>query len=273
MMIRFLLILSLALFQQAEPIKAISYNIRYNSPNDGMNVWENRKATVSAFLNEENAGFVGLQEVVHAQLLDLIDGLKDYDYVGVGRKDGKSKGEYSPIFYLKKKYTLLQTNTFWLSETPDRVSKGWDASLERICTYGLFQSRKTQEKIWVFNTHFDHRGNLARTESVNLLIEQIKSLNQENHPVVITGDFNLTPETSPIQKMQSHFIDVQKNLPKTDLFYGTTNNFDTEKRSEKRIDYIFIKGLQNSNARHPYRKTPMGGWASDHHPVVVLLKK
>jgi endonuclease/exonuclease/phosphatase family metal-dependent hydrolase len=98
-------------------------------------------------------------------------------------------------------------------------------------------------------------------------------LNQENHPVVITGDFNLTPETSPIQKMQSHFIDVQKNLPKTDLFYGTTNNFDTEKRSEKRIDYIFIKGLQNSNARHPFRKTPMGGWASDHHPVVVLLKK
>jgi endonuclease/exonuclease/phosphatase family metal-dependent hydrolase len=273
MMIRFLLILSLALFQQAEPIKAISYNIRYNSPNDGMNVWENRKATVSAFLNEENADFVGLQEVVNAQLLDLIDGLKDYDYVGVGRKDGKSKGEYSPIFYLKKKYTLLQTNTFWLSETPDRVSKGWDASLERICTYGLFQSRKTQEKIWVFNTHFDHRGNLARTESVNLLIEQIKSLNQENHPVVITGDFNLTPETSPIQKMQSHFIDVQKNLPKTDLFYGTTNNFDTEKRGEKRIDYIFIKGLQNSNARHPYRKTPMGGWASDHHPVVVLLKK
>jgi endonuclease/exonuclease/phosphatase family metal-dependent hydrolase len=273
MIIRFLLILSLGLFAQPESIKAISYNIRYNSPNDGMNIWENRKATVATFLNEENADFIGLQEVVYAQLLDLINRLNDYDYVGVGRKDGKSKGEYSPIFYLKEKYTLLQTNTFWLSETPDRVSKGWDASLERICTYGLFESRKTQDKIWVFNTHFDHRGNLARTESVNLLIEQIKSLNQENHPVVITGDFNLTPETSPIQKMQSHFIDVQKNLPKTDLFYGTTNNFDTEKSSEKRIDYIFIKGLQNSNARHPYRKTPMGGWASDHHPVVVLLKK
>ena len=149
------------------------------------------------------------------------------------------------------------------------IQKAYNTVLEN----GLFQSRKTKEKIWVFNTHFDHRENLARTESVNLLIEQIKSLNQENHSVVITEDFNLTPETSPIQKMQSHFIDVQKNLPKTDLLFGTTNNFDTEKRSEKRIHYIFIKGLQNSNALHPYRKTPMGGWASDHHPVVVLLKK
>ena len=116
MIIRFLLILSLGLFAQPESIKAISYNIRYNSPNDGMNIWENRKATVATFLNEENADFIGLQEVVHAQLLDLINRLNDYDYVGVGRKDGKSKGEYSPIFYLKEKYTLLQTNTFWLSE-------------------------------------------------------------------------------------------------------------------------------------------------------------
>ena len=272
-MTRLLLILIFSLFQPKESIKAISYNIRYNNPKDGMNIWENRKVTVSIFLNEENADFIGLQEVVHAQLLDLIRALKTYTYIGVGREDGKTRGEYSPIFYKKQKYTLLKSNTYWLSETPNIVSKGWDASLKRICTYGLFQNNKTSEKLWVFNTHFDHRGTLARARSVDLIIEKVKTLNQEGLPVIITGDFNLTPDTSPIQKMQSYFDDVQKNLPKSDLFYGTSNGFDLEKNAKRRIDYIFKKGLQIKNAKHIYKKTPMGGWASDHHPVKAILKK
>lgn len=272
-MIRFLLILSLVLFQQAEPIKAISYNIRYNNPKDGMNVWENRRETVASLLKEENADFVGLQEVVYPQLQDLVEALKGYDHIGVGRKDGKTKGEYSPIFYQKEKYKLLESNTFWLSETPETVSKGWDASLERICTYGLFQNRMTQEKIWVFNTHFDHRGVVARAKSIDLITEKVKALNQENLPLIITGDFNLTLDQAPIQKMQSDFEDVQKNLATSDPYYGTSNSFNTEKVSKKRIDYIFIKGLKALNAQHLYKKTPMGGWASDHHPVIVLLKK
>ena len=160
-----------------------------------------------------------------------------------------------------------------MSETPNIVSKGWDASLKRICTYGLFQNNKTSEKLWVFNTHFDHRGTLARARSVDLIIEKVKTLNQEGLPVIITGDFNLTPDTSPIQKMQSYFDDVQKNLPKSDLFYGTSNGFDLEKNAKRRIDYIFKKGLQIKNAKHIYKKTPMGGWASDHHPVKAILKK
>ena len=128
-MTRLLLILIFSLLQHTESITAISYNIRYNNPKDGINVWENRKETVSIFLNEENADFIGLQEVVHPQLLDLIGALKTYTYIGVGREDGKTKGEYSPIFYKKQKYTLLKSNTYWLSETPNIVSKGWDASL------------------------------------------------------------------------------------------------------------------------------------------------
>ena len=272
-MIRFLVLFSLALFQQAEPTKAISYNIRYNNPNDGMNVWENRRETIASLLNEENAEFVGLQEVVYPQLQDLIKALKSYDHIGVGRKDGKTKGEYSPIFYKKEKYRLLESNTFWLSQTPDSISKGWDASLERICTYGLFQNRINQEKIWVFNTHFDHRGVKARIKSVDLLIEKVNLLNPENFPVIITGDFNLTPDQAPIQKMQSHFTDVQQNLLESNPQYGTSNGFDTEKIRKKRIDYIFVKGLKSRKAKHIYRKTPMGGWASDHHPVMVLLEK
>ncbi len=272
-MIRFLLILSLALFQKAEPIKAISHNIRYNNPEDGMNIWENRRETLTSLLNDQNPDFMGLQEVVYPQLQDLIKALKSYNHIGVGRKDGKTKGEYNPIFYKKEKYKLLKTNTFWLSETPETVSKGWDASLERICTYGLFQNRMTQEKIWVFNTHFDHRGVMARVKSIDLINEKVKVLNQGNLPLIITGDFNLTPDQTPIQKMQSNFEDVQKNLATSDPYYGTINNFNTEKISKKRIDYIFIKGLKVLDAQHLYKKTPMGGWASDHHPVIVYLKK
>ena len=167
----------------------------------------------------------------------------------------------------------MESNTFWLSESPETVSKGWDAMLERICTYGLFQNRISQEKIWVFNTHFDHRGVLARAQSIDLIAQKVKALNQENLPLIITGDFNLTPDQAPIQKMQSDFEDVQKNLPVSDPYYATSNNFDTDKNSKKRIDYIFIKDLKVLSTRHLYKKTPMGGWASDHHPVMVLLKK
>ncbi|RPG58429.1 MAG: endonuclease, partial [Flavobacteriales bacterium TMED235] len=106
-MTRLLLILIFSLFQPKESITVISYNIRYNNPKDGMNKWDNRKETVGIFLNKENVDFIGLQEVVHAQLLDLIRALKTYTYIGVGREDGKTRGEYSPIFYKKQKYTLL----------------------------------------------------------------------------------------------------------------------------------------------------------------------
>ena len=117
-----------------------------------------------------------MQEVVYPQLNDLIVSLESYEHLGVGRKDGKTEGEYSPIFYKKEKFKVLKANTFWLSQTPDSVSKGWDASLERICTYGLFQNQITQEKIWVFNTHFDHRGEKARINSVDLLVNEPRAV-------------------------------------------------------------------------------------------------
>ena len=118
-------------------IKVISYNIRYDNPNDGINVWENRKHTISTFLNNQKPGLIGFQEVTHSQLLFLTNELSSYEFIGVGRDDGKTKGEYSPIFYNKNNFRLISQNTFWLSQTPEKVSVGWDASMERICTYGL----------------------------------------------------------------------------------------------------------------------------------------
>ena len=154
-------LIPLLFFLGVNELKVISYNIRYNNPNDGINVWENRKSTIANFLIDESPDFIGLQEVKHSQLLFLLESMINYDFIGVGRDDGKTKGEYSPIFYNKNKFIVLSQNTFWLSPTPKKVSVGWDASMERICTYGLFENIKTKEKFLVFNTHFDHIGNVC----------------------------------------------------------------------------------------------------------------
>ena len=139
----------------SDQIKVISYNIRYNNPNDGKDIWENRKSTIVEFISTESPDFIGMQEVTNSQLLYLNSNLVDLHYIGVGRDDGKTKGEYSPIFYNKSNYELISSDTFWLSETPKRISVGWDASMERICTYGLFKQNISGRKVWVFNTHFD----------------------------------------------------------------------------------------------------------------------
>ena len=266
------LIFFFLLFYNSQDLKVISYNIRYNNPNDGINIWENRRSTIGEFISNENPDFIGMQEVVYSQLFNLINDLPNYSYVGVARDDGKTKGEYSPILFSNIKYEVLKSNTFWLSETPNKISVGWDASMERICTYGLFQNKHSKEKIWVFNTHFDHIGIKARKQSVDLIIKKITELNKMNFPLVLTGDFNLIDENISIKKLQNLFVDSQKNLSKSNKFYGTFNGFDTKNDSDKRIDYVFFKNLTLINAKHVYLKTPVKGWASDHHPVVSTLK-
>ena len=272
MMKKLFLLLPFLILSCAKEIKVISYNIRYNNPNDGMNIWENRRETLGQLILNEAPNFIGMQEVKHPQLMDLQEALSGYDYIGVGRDDGKTKGEYSPIFYNKNKHQVLKSNTFWLSETPDTISVGWDASMERICTYGLFKNKENDQTFWIFNTHFDHRGHLAREKSTELIIKTINRLNTENLPVILTGDFNLTPETSSIELLQKNLHDAQGALPKTDPFYGTTNGFGDSKNAGHRIDYVFTKKIEVKSAKHLYKKTPLDGWASDHHPVIATLE-
>jgi endonuclease/exonuclease/phosphatase family metal-dependent hydrolase len=162
-----------------QEIKVISYNIRYNNPNDGKDIWENRRSSVVDFIKNENPDFLGLQEVTLSQLTYLNTNLTEYSYVGVGRDDGKTKGEYSPIYYKKTLFELLKTETFWLSKTPGSISVGWDASMERICTYGYFKVRNSDKKLWIFNSHFDHIGKIAREESAKLILKKISELSKK----------------------------------------------------------------------------------------------
>ena len=250
-------------------LEVVSYNIRYDNSQDGENQWDIRKETLASYLLKSSPDIIGMQEVLNNQLADLSNFLKEYKYVGVGREDGKTKGEYSPIFYRKSKLKVLMSSTFWLSETPQKISVGWDAALERICTYALFIDRKSKKQFWVFNTHFDHLGEIARSESVNLILKRISILNVNDYPILVTGDLNLTPETLPIKKFQSNLNDVLSDLNLNDPKYGTFNGFDINKNASSRIDYIFQKGFRVLSAEHMWIKTPKDLWASDHHPVYL----
>tara|TARA_B100000768_G_scaffold33872_1_gene32412 strand:+ start:180 stop:1022 length:843 start_codon:yes stop_codon:yes gene_type:complete len=255
----------------SDQIKVISYNVRYNNPNDGKDIWKNRKSTIVEFIKTEIPDFIGLQEVTNSQLLYLNSNLLDYHYIGVGRDDGKTKGEYSPIFYNKSNYELIKSDTFWLSDTPKHISVGWDASMERICTYGLFKQNISGRKVWVFNTHFDHIGNIAREKSVDLILKKINDLTEINDYIIITGDFNLPDNSNPIKKIQKFYSDVSLNMDKLSNLYGTFNNFQIRSNSKNRIDYIFYKKFILIESNHGNVKTKQGRWASDHHPVISLF--
>lgn len=259
-------------FAQAE-IKVMSYNIRLDVKSDGENWWEKRKDKVAGLINYYEADFIGLQEVLHRQLIFLKEQLAGYDHVGVGRDDGKEAGEYSCIFYKKNKYTLIKEGTFWLSPTPDTPSKGWDAALNRVCSYGLFKDKKTKKLLWVFNTHFDHMGKTARLESAKLINQKIKELNKSNYPVIVTGDFNSKPEEEPAQYMQSQ---MQNCRTISKLVYGqadTWNGFQFNQKPEGCIDYIFVSHYKYLNVSKFATLTDSYDmkYPSDHFPVLATI--
>ena len=252
----------------------MTYNIRYDNPNDGKNKWSKRKVFLTDQIAYNQPDVFGIQEGLQHQVQYLDSIFGGYNYIGIGRDDGKTKGEYSAIFYQKERLEVLNKGTFWLSETPNEISVGWDASMERICTYGLFKNKTNSEQFWVFNTHFDHIGNIARVKSAGLILEKIEELNIDNLPVIVMGDFNLKPETVAIQLLAKYLNDTNK-ISKSKPFgpTGTFNGFNFSKPVLDRIDYIFTSkdGIQvlkyavlsdSKDCNYP----------SDHLPVLVELK-
>ncbi len=266
----FVFTLLLPVLNTAQEFKVMTYNIKYDNVNDSINNWNDRKLSMVQLLKKYSPSFIGMQEVLYRQLEYLDESLGAYKYLGVGRDDGKQKGEFSPILFNANQYELLDSNTFWLSKTPNEISVGWDAAMERICTYGLFQNKKSEEKIWVFNTHFDHIGKKARKKSAELIIKKIKKINTKGFPVVLMGDFNLMPEEKPIQLIQRKMNDglaaskASLKGPK-----GTFNGFDLTATINRRIDYIFVKDLEVESYIHIDERLENGKHISDHLPVLV----
>lgn len=253
--------------------KVMTYNIKLDYPKEGGNSWSNRKDIIVGQINFYEPDIFGVQEALPNQMQYLDSTLVNFRHLGVGRDDGENTGEYSAIFYNKKQFKPIESGTFWLSETPYKVSMGWDAVCNRICTYALIQNKKTKKRFWVFNTHFDHVGKTARKESPKLILEKIKTLNTENLPVVLMGDFNLEPESENIQFIKKYLNDA-KNISQTTPFgpKGTFNGFYFDKLVTRRIDYIFLsKGDFRVKKYAVLSDFKNGKYPSDHFPVYLEL--
>lgn len=224
---------------EAQSLRVITYNIRLDTPADGVNAWPNRMEKVADLLQKYDPDIFGVQEALPNQIKDLQKELTEYTYVGVGRDDGKEKGEYSAIFFKKGRFGLLKSNTFWLSETPNVPgSKSWDAALPRIVTWARLFDTKTKREFTLFNTHFDHMGLQARYMSAAYLSGYIAGMRINNEqPVIVMGDFNFERDEAAYDAILAgkDLMDAKPPGNTTGTFCG----FEVGKMECKAIDYIF----------------------------------
>ena len=244
-----------AAVQTDEPVNVMTFNVRYDNPDDSLNNWAYRKDRVANAIRFYDADIVGTQEVLHNQLVDLQQRLPEYESIGVGREDGKEAGEYSALWYRKDRFTAKDSGWFWLSETPEVAGS----------------------ECFVLNTHLDHVGVAARREGVKLVLDKVQELGGDL-PVIVTGDFNAEPESDVIKQVTDtadpeHLTDARTVA---DLVYGPDWSFHDfgsipyEHRS--RIDYIFVKNGLEVLKYGILAETEGNAYLSDHTPVLVSVK-
>ena len=254
-------------------VNVLSFNIRYNNPADGEHAWPFRKDKAAALISYYEADIIGMQEVLKGQLDDLGQLLPGYDWVGVGRDDGKEAGEFSPIFYNTVKFKRKASSTFWLSETCDVPGKmGWDAVCNRVVTWIELEPKNGSSSFFVFNTHFDHKGREARKESAKLIRQKIREIAGDNL-ALLTGDFNCIPGSDPYNILTegeelSDAFEVCQSVP-----YGQEGTFNGFRAPEdddgRRIDMVFVTGGWTV-LKHAVLTDSWGGkFPSDHFPVLV----
>lgn len=263
-------------------IRVITYNIRCNTPRDGANAWPHRKDRVANLLHQHEPDLIGLQEVKQDQLEDLVQRLPDFDWVGVGRDDGKRGGEYTPIFYRRARFTCKESGTFWLSQTPHIIgSVGWDASLPRIATWATLVDQQTGSALLHLNTHLDHRGMDSQVQAAHLL-RTFLAEQSDPHPAIVTGDFNCTEESATYQALTSQtpataVLQDSKHTSQTP-HVGPTATFTTSFADPltAKIDYIFTRDQPESAIkvqRHAILDDKTNDlYPSDHLPIVVEIE-
>lgn len=286
----------------AQTLYVGSYNIRNQNKRDSLNGngWERRCPVICTQLNFEHPDIFGAQEVLEPQLRNMLSMLDGYDYIGVGRDDGKKAGEYEPIFYDRKKLQLKEHGNFWLSETPEKPGLGWDAVCIRICTWGRFVNIKDGTAFYFYNLHMDHVGTVARREAAKLVVQRIRERAHQECPVILTGDFNVDQENEIYQIFVTSGVltDSYERARMRFAENGTFNSFDPELKTTSRIDHVFVspsfevdryavltngywtaedtaaqdvKGHdapQEISFRHHVKRLP-----SDHYPVMVRLER
>ena len=254
--------------------KLMSFNVRYqnSSDNSSGHGWAKRREGVYEMLRTERPILMGVQECLEEQRFDIVSNVTGYEAIGVGRDDGRQKGEMMAIFYMRDSVTVVNWGTFWLSATPDQVTKGWDAACYRTCTWARVRIKRLGKEIMFFNTHLDHKGTVARSESMKLIVEKMKELNPDRLPCILTADFNTTEDNAIFDELHTIMKSARKVAPVSDS-YATYNGFESSvKGSGSIIDHIFYSG----GIQPTEYKTVRDGWKnidyiSDHYPVYAIF--
>lgn len=258
---------------QDSTLTVMSFNIRYDNPDDAPHDWPNRRDRVARIVRFYSPDLLGLQEALHGQMEDLEERLPEYEWFGRGRQAEPEEGEYAAVFYRPERLELLESDTFWLSPTPDEpASVGWDAALPRIVTWGRLRDRRTGRVFYHFNTHFDHEGDTARLESAELLARRIGD-RDDPLPALITGDFNFTPDDPPYPALAESLKDAVRA---SDLHVGPEGTsppgFEVTAEPIPRIDYVWttpdVRVLRTTTLSTHIQ----GAYPSDHLPVMAVVK-
>lgn len=252
----------------------MSYNIRYDVTTSNASPWTERHTAISSQIKRFDADIVGMQEVLDHQREQLLSDLPGFASIGVGRDDGQKAGEYSPIFFKEERFRLLNSGTFWLSPTPEVPSKGWDAALNRICTYAQFFNLESKQSFWVFNTHFDHVGEVARMKSSVLILQKIQEVTKGTRQAVIfCGDLNLNDDHPTISFLQTQMKDALLGSKQVKSNMNSTfNNFDLENEASKRIDYIFTNKKLAVLTFETIVERFGVSYPSDHFPIFATFR-
>ncbi|MCX2741680.1 endonuclease/exonuclease/phosphatase family protein [Pontibacter anaerobius] len=269
-----LLFCSTSVLAQTHTMRVATYNIRYDNKSDTVNAWNKRLPVIADLVQFHDFDIFGTQEVQHHQLEGMAKALPGYGHIGVGRDDGKQAGEYAAVFYKKDKYKLEKQGHFWLSETPEKPGKGWDADFPRVCTWGEFRDQTTGYTFYLFNVHFDHRGEKARTESVKLIQQKIKEI-AGKAPVILAGDFNFSQKDEKYTAMStgSNLTPAFQLADKRYAPRGTFNGFEANRHTDERIDHIWLSSDFKVARYGILTDTYANGlFPSDHFPVVAEVK-
>ncbi len=253
--------------QPAPALRLMSFNLRNSQAGDGFNCWENRREAVVKMIANEKPDLLGVQEGLIDQIQYMNETCAAYAHIGVGRDDGAKKGEIMAIYYLRERFDLLNSGTVWLSETPDKVSRGWDGACNRTLTWVKLRDKQSNKELFYFNTHLDHKGRVAREEAIKLIVTEIQKIAGRKAAVILGGDMNSSTESPIFEPIAKIMYDARKKAPQTDS-KGTFNGFGTAP------DTILIDHLFCTKAIKCQRFATLDGnygvgYISDHYPIVI----
>jgi endonuclease/exonuclease/phosphatase family metal-dependent hydrolase len=260
------------------PLNVMSFNIRYGTANDGGNRWPLRREFLFDVVRDADADLIGVQEALDGQIQELLEALPAYGVIGVGRDDGRTRGEYAAILYRRDRFRVAESGTFWLSDTPDVVaSSSWGNAITRICTWARLIDRDGRG-FWHFNVHFDHQSQPSRVRSASLLADRIRNRRFADEPYVVTGDFNVG-ETNPALEVLTSaapdgsplLMDSFRVLHPDATPVGTFTGFSLDAISGDKIDYVLVPPGTSVRDARIIRTSRDGRYPSDHFPVTARI--